>query len=149
MTRGRAIALAAAAGAASGCVERRIYIDSDPPGARVFVNDADVGVTPVELDFTYFGTYDVRLHKPGYEPLVTTAEAEAPLHEVPVIDLFALLVPVTKRTEIFWDFELEPARSDPQALAERAAEVRAMLDPPAEAPAETGGEPGVAEPDGP
>ena len=65
-------------------VERRITITSEPSGAIVSLNDTEVGRTPVEVDFTYFGVYDVRLRKEGYEPIVTTAEAKAPLHEQPV-----------------------------------------------------------------
>ncbi|MEO1129676.1 MAG: PEGA domain-containing protein [Planctomycetota bacterium] len=108
----------------ASCVDRRIYITSEPPGARVYLNDIDVGVTPAEVNFTYFGVYDVRLRKDGYEPLITSAEAKAPLHEQPVIDFFALLVPGEKRTEIRWHFDLEEAVNDPDALLERAAEMR-------------------------
>lgn len=119
-----AVCLAVGAGALAGCVERRLMITSEPSGARVFLNDRDVGVTPVEVDFTYFGVYDVRLRKPGYEPLVTSAEARAPLHEQPGIDFLALLWPGVKRTEIEWSFVLEPAADDPDALVDRALDLR-------------------------
>ncbi len=109
----------------SGCVERRIVITSAPSGATVFLNDAEVGRTPVEVDFTYFGVYDVRLRKEGFEPLVTTAKASAPIHEWPGIDLLAMMVPVTKKTRIEWHFELAPADADESALFERATEMRA------------------------
>ena len=111
--------------ALAGCVDRRLFITSDPPGARVYLNDQDVGTTPLEVDFTWFGTYDVRLHREGFEPLVTTREAKAPLHEVPPFDLAALLIPGTRRTHIAWHFELEPARVDEAALLGRARQLRA------------------------
>jgi len=110
--------------AAAGCVERRISITSEPSGARVVLNDRDVGATPLEVDFTWFGVYDVRVTKAGYEPLITSREAKAPLHETPPIDFFALLVPGTKTTHIDWHFELEPANNDPGALLERADALR-------------------------
>lgn len=113
----------------SGCVDRRISITSEPPGAQVFLNDSDVGRTPVEVNFTYFGTYDVRLRKEGYEPLVTKANAKAPIHEWPGIDLLFLPMPFTKETRIAWHFDMKPAETDPMGTVQRAAELREMLEP--------------------
>lgn len=119
------VLLGCAAGA--GCVDRRIFITSDPSGARVYLNDQDVGVTPLEVNFTWYGVYDVRVRKEGYEPLVTTREAKAPLYELPPFDLIALAIPGTKRTHIDWNFTLEPAKTGPAALMERADELRAQV----------------------
>lgn len=113
----------------AGCVERRIHITSEPGGALVTLNDVEVGATPCEVDFTYFGVYDVRLKKHGFEPLVTTAEAKAPFHEWPLIDLAAMAIPVRKRTRIDWHFVLEPTIEDREALINRAATLRADLGP--------------------
>jgi len=113
-----------------GCVERRFIITSDPTEARVFLNDVDVGTTPCEVDFTYFGTYDVRVKKPGYEPLITKAEAKAPFHEWPGIDLVAMAIPAKKSTIIEWHFTLEPASEDPNALIQRAGDLRADFTQP-------------------
>lgn len=117
-----------------GCAERRIHISSDPSGALVALNDVEVGRTPCEVDFTYFGVYDVRLKKPGYEPLITKAEAEAPPHEWPGVDLAAMAVPVRKRTRINWHFTLQPAVEDRAGLLTRARELRETMGTSAEAP---------------
>ena len=85
------------------------------------------GETPLDVDFTWFGVYDVRLRKDGYEPLVTTAEAKAPLHEQPGIDLAAMAVPGTKRTRIEWNFVLEPSEGKAEGLLDRAKEFRNVL----------------------
>jgi hypothetical protein len=122
--RGLALCGLAFAACAVGCVDRRIHITSDPSGAAVILNDAEVGVTPCEVNFTYFGTYDVRLHKAGYEPLVTRAKAEAPFHEWPGVDLAAAAVPVTKRTRIDWHFTMTPEVVDDAGLLSRATELR-------------------------
>lgn len=116
--------------ALAGCVDRRISITSEPSGAQVFLNDTDVGRTPVEVNFTYFGTYDVRLHKDGYEPLVTKAKANAPIHEWPGIDLLFLPMPFTKETRIAWHFDMKPADTDPLGTVQRATELRAQLEAP-------------------
>lgn len=125
----------------AGCVERRIHITSEPSGALVSLNDVEVGATPCEVDFTYFGVYDVRLRKAGYEPLLTKAEAKAPLHEWPLIDLVAMAVPVRKRTRIDWHFVLEAANNDPAALLGRAAELRGRLGAPGSSDGSAGGLP--------
>ena len=113
----------------AGCVDRRLSITSEPSGARVFLNDTEVGVTPVEVNFTYFGVYDVRLRKDGYEPLTTSKEAQAPFHEWPGVDLLFLPLPFTKETRLAWHFELEAAPTDPAAMIQRAQELRGMLEP--------------------
>ncbi|MBL0927760.1 MAG: PEGA domain-containing protein, partial [Phycisphaerales bacterium] len=125
----RALVLLAAAAPLAGCVDRRIVITSEPPGAMVTLNDAEVGRTPTEVSFTYFGVYDVRLEKPGYDTLITRAEARAPIYEKPGIDLVAMAVPVTKRTIVEWHFTLQPETTDPAAMVRRGAELRAMLPP--------------------
>lgn len=107
-----------------GCTERRMFITSEPMGARVWLNDQEVGETPVEVDFTWFGVYDVRLHKKGFEPLVTTAEAKAPLHEMPGIDLVAMAIPGKDVTHIHWNFELVPTAQNDAGLLDRARELR-------------------------
>ncbi|MEM1026983.1 MAG: PEGA domain-containing protein [Planctomycetota bacterium] len=73
--------------AATGCVQRTVTVTSEPPGALVWLNDREVGRTPVTVPFTFYGTYDVRLEAEGREPFWTTAEAEPPWWEHPPIDL--------------------------------------------------------------
>ena len=113
----------------AACSERLIRITSEPSDAMVTLNDVQIGRTPVEVDFTYFGVYDVRLSKPGYEPLITKANAEAPFHEWPIVDLAAAAVPARKRTHIDWHFELQPAQDDPQGMLQRARELETELGP--------------------
>lgn len=123
-----AISLCLCGSILTGCVDRRISITSNPPGAQVFLNDADVGRTPLEVNFTYFGTYDVRLRKEGYEPLVTKAKASAPIHEWPGVDLLFLPMPFTKETRIAWHFDMQPTATDPMGTVQRATELRAQLE---------------------
>ena len=92
-----------------GCLHRRIRITSEPPGARVWVNDVEIGVTPAETDFVYYGVYDVRLDHPEFEPLMTSREAGAPIWEYPGIDLLAEIAPVNIEHTVDWHFDLVPA----------------------------------------
>ncbi len=41
---------------AAGCVQRTITITSDPPGALVWLNDREIGRTPLDVNFVYYGT---------------------------------------------------------------------------------------------
>ena len=56
------------AGIGTGC-HKRVTIDSEPAGARVWVNGRDYGRTPVTLDLEYniFLSYQVQLEKEGYQ----------------------------------------------------------------------------------
>ncbi|MEL6499255.1 MAG: PEGA domain-containing protein [Planctomycetota bacterium] len=93
---------------AGGCLERTITVTSEPPGAIVTLNEVEIGRTPVTAAFTYFGVYDVRLRKDGYEPLVTQRETTTPIWEYPGIDLLAIMAPWRVKTAIEWGFELQP-----------------------------------------
>lgn len=135
----RTLAIAAATAAPlllGGCLERTIHITSDPPGALVWLNDIEVGRTPLETDFTYYGEFSVRLRREGYEPIVTSRTAKAPVYEWPVVDLAAELWPQRISTDIRWHFDLVPAaeRTDADAAREdilrRAAETRDLLSQP-------------------
>ena len=113
-----------------GCVERKITITSEPSGALVHLNDQEVGRTPVDVPFTFYGTYDVRLEKEGYEPLWTNKKAKAPWWEYPGPDLVAEAVPGVESNPT-WRFELTkatpPDEQDPQKLLDNAQQMRQRL----------------------
>src|SRR5215471_15531012 len=69
-----------------GCLERTITITSEPPDAIVWLNDVEVGRTPLKTGFTFYGDYDVRLRKEGYEPVQTHRETDTPIYEFAPID---------------------------------------------------------------
>ncbi|MEM1356398.1 MAG: PEGA domain-containing protein [Planctomycetota bacterium] len=112
-----------------GCVRRKLVITSETTGALVFLNDEEVGRTPLEVPFTWYGTYDVRLEKPGYAPLWTTAQADAPWWDRPGPDLLAEAGP-DRLVEIPWHFEMSPATPagevDPDTLLDYARQMREL-----------------------
>ena len=117
------------------CVDRRITVTSDPPGARVWLNDTEIGRTPVQTGFKFYGVYDVRLELDGYEPIHEAREANAPIYEYPGLDLVTGLIPIDWESRVDWHFELttrlEQTQS-PQELEEgllsRARETRDQID---------------------
>ncbi len=111
---------------AGGCVRRTITITSEPSGALVWLNDREVGRTPVDVDFTHYGTYDVRLVHDGFEPMLTVGEAKPPLWDHMGPDLVAELIPGEVHSRVEWHYELQPLADDPEALVDRARELRSQ-----------------------
>jgi hypothetical protein len=109
-----------------GCVRRTLTIRTEPSGALVFLNDEEVGRSPVTTDFTWYGDYDVILRREGCQTLQTNVNVRAPWYQVPPIDFVAeVLWPgriVDART---YDFQLAPAEPVERAeLIERAEALR-------------------------
>jgi hypothetical protein len=125
---GPALALLAACGClTTGCVRRTITISTEPPGAMVWLNDREIGRSPVDVDFDYYGTYDVRLEQEGYEPRMTSGAAEAPWWDTVGLDLVAEVLPFRLHSRVEWHYDLEPVNDDPEALTERARTLRAQV----------------------
>lgn len=113
--------------ASGGCVERVMKISTTPTGARVFINDEEVGLSPVKVSFVWYGDYDIVIRKQGYETLKTHYRLEAPWYQYPVVDLVAeTMIPTMIRDEhVLPDFVLTPAEIPPSAeLVGRATEMR-------------------------
>ena len=126
---GPAVALTLAA--TSGCgVKRTLQIDSDPPGALVYLNGDEVGRTPMRKDFLWYGTYDVELRKEGYQTLVKPAQVWAPWWQWPPIDFVAELVPLPLEDSHAIKYELSPItieQADPEEILNRAVAMRGKL----------------------
>ncbi|HHT9153538.1 MAG TPA: PEGA domain-containing protein, partial [Candidatus Hypogeohydataceae bacterium YC40] len=48
---------------AAGCVTRSMVINTDPPGARIFLDDELLGESPVKIPFTYYGVRKLTIEK--------------------------------------------------------------------------------------
>ena len=119
-----------------GCVERTIQIDSQPQGALVILNDKEVGRTPCEVDFTWYGSYEVILRREAepledgsfvyYKALQDTRRVNPPWYQMLGIDFFAeALTPWTYHDRHHWEFKLvEDEPFDREALIERAQQLQ-------------------------
>ena len=95
--------------AQSGCVERRMTVRTNPPGALVYVDDYEIGTTPVSTDFTYYGTRKIRIVKDGYETLTVMQPIPAPWYQFPPIDFITEnFVPGKIRDQRMLDYQLKP-----------------------------------------
>ena len=135
---GFALALAALAAAMAGCVERRMTIRSNPPGAMVYVDDYEIGTTPVSTSYIYYGTRKIRLVKDGYETLTIYQPMPHPWYQWPGIDFFSENIwPHKIRDERSFMYQMTPAVVVPtDTLLDRAQALReANRSIPAAAPA--------------
>lgn len=134
-----------------GCLERTIRVTSDPPGALVWLNDTEIGRTPAEARFKFYGTYDVRVELPGYEPIHEGRDAKAPFYEYPGPDFVAAALPARIQNTVEWHFDLTPSAgvNDPQsqaAIIARAQDLRDRLGPAPSPAAEAPSAPASDEP---
>jgi hypothetical protein len=110
-----------------GCVRRTLHIESEPAGAVVWLNDREIGRTPVDVDFAHYGTYDLRMSLEGYEPLWVDAVAAAPWWDTVGVDLAAELLPANLHSEVFWSYQLQPVVIEQEPLMDRARDLRTRL----------------------
>ncbi len=127
----------------TGCVERRITIGSDPPGALLVMNDVEVGRTPVTVPFTWDGDYDLkfRLEKSeGPEEkrvirrwyLHTHKKTTTPVYEFIGLDLLAELLPFRFKDEQVWAFPVPEVQAPTdEELINRARGMQESLPEPA------------------
>ena len=115
-----------------GCVERLITITSRPAGAVVWLNDQEVGSTPITVPFTFYGEYDVVLRKEGYDSIRTMRETPTPFYQWPGIDFVAeCLLPVKCVDKHQWDFNLTAVtQTDANALIIRALDMKKQAETP-------------------
>ncbi len=106
----------------NGCVERRLTILSDPPEALVWLNDEEIGRTPVTVGFNWYGDYKIRIEKEGYKIVSTHKEIKRPLEDYFPLDFFTeVLWPGTIRRNIAWTFPLQPAANPtPEQLLQQS-----------------------------
>ena len=115
-----------AAAVLAGCgVDRTLRLESDPPGALVFLNGQEVARTPAEVPLEWYGKYDVAVRKEGYETLKTERWVVAPWWQWPPIDLVAELLPIPLRDRRRLSFDLRPAGELDEGLVDRAEAMRA------------------------
>lgn len=120
------IAVLALLAVAPGCVRRRMTVRTTPPGALLYVDDQEIGTTPVSTSFTYYGTRKIQLVKDGFETLTVKQTFYPPWYEITPLDFVSEnLWPHEIRDEQFLDFQLRPQQIVPaEKLVERAESLR-------------------------
>mgnify|MGYP001562669151 CR=1 FL=1 len=119
----------AAAALLAGCVERRLTINTTPQDALIVLNDEEIGQSPVTVPFNWYGDYNVRISKEGYETLKTHRRLKSPWYDKFPWDFFAQIVNPRRIVDSYeWTFELatkeQPNREE---LIQRAGQLKERL----------------------
>lgn len=132
-----ALTLSLLAGSSVACVERTLQIRSSPPGARAYLDDQEVGRTPITVPFDFYGTRRVRLTLDGHRPHEGDAPLPIPVYEwIPLDFVFENLVPFTLHDAHVYEATLVPlptgeaAARETEAMLKRAEDARRTGDLP-------------------
>ena len=114
----------------TGCVERKLTINTEPQGATVTLNDEEIGQSPVTVSFNWYGDYNVRISKEGYETLKTHRALKGPWYDNFPFDFFAQVINSKRTVDSYeWTFKLEemqqPSR---EKLLQNAEELKKQID---------------------
>lgn len=128
------IAAAILIAAGAGCVSRRFTVISDPPGALVEVDGQRIGVTPVSMDFVYYGTRNITLSKPGFQTLSVEQPQKKPLYQRFPFEFFSDNFALTHITDRHvFNYRMSPSNPDsenPATLTERGRNFRSQAQLP-------------------
>ncbi|MBU0755433.1 MAG: PEGA domain-containing protein [Planctomycetes bacterium] len=113
----------------TGCVERKLFIQSDPPSASVYIDGRAQGKTPVSLPFNYYGCRQVELRLRGYQVKNEQVHISPPWYQFFILDFFFdVLWPGTLEDVHAYSFTLNPYEAEPlqekEEILERAEELR-------------------------
>ncbi|MCX7964660.1 MAG: PEGA domain-containing protein [Candidatus Sumerlaea chitinivorans] len=107
---GQGILLVALAFCLSGCIRKTATITSDPPNAKVWVNGVYYGQTPIEMAYNWNWFYDIKLEKPGYEPLTVRERFYAPIRHWVPFDFFTEIMPFRSHERQWRHYVLTPKK---------------------------------------
>ena len=113
----------------SGCVERELTINTVPQDAQIFLNDEEIGISPVTVNFNWYGIYRVKIQKNGYETLKSNVKIERPVHDYFPFDIFENLFNPHRVDSYCWEFDLQPYQSiDRKLLIDKAKLAKEKVD---------------------
>lgn len=113
----------------AGCVERRLTINTEPADALVVLNDEEIGQSPVTVPFSWYGDYNVRISKEGFQTLRTHRKLKGPWYDKFPCDFFAQIVNPNRILDSYeWTFELAPQQQpDRDELIRSADDLKNQL----------------------
>ncbi len=92
------------------------------------VDGEEIGTTPASVDFTYYGTREIKLIKDGFETLTLDQPVPAPWYQIPPFDFFSdnfAMGRISDRRNFV--YQLQPrvtGQAETQGLLDRAESLR-------------------------
>ena len=116
--------------ALAGCVERRLTINTQPQDALVVLNDEEIGQSPVTVPFSWYGDYNIRISKEGYQTLKTHRRLKSPWYDKFPCDFFAQIVSPKRIKDAYeWTFDLDKKKQpEREELIQNARELKSQLE---------------------
>jgi len=120
---------------ASGCVKRTILIESDPPGAKVWINERSMEeTTPLTYEFITHGCYTFRLQKSGFREVTARETVKAPVYQwFPLDFIFEFFIPAKLEDKHLFKYTLEPQPVEEHLMVEepqdRKTQIAQLSDP--------------------
>ncbi len=112
----------------AGCTDRFISLRTEPPDAVAYLDGKEVGHTPCEVPFTWYGDRELVLQKDGFRTTSQILEISAPWWQWPIFDVLTdILLPFRFTDRHEFTIVLAPRSQDPKELEEvrkRAEELR-------------------------
>jgi hypothetical protein len=115
----------------AGCVERKLTINTNPAGAQVFLNDEEIGVSPVTTSFRWYGDYNITIRKQDCETLQAHRKLESPWFDYFPFDfVMQVLYPGRIVDSYEWSFDLKPQKDvGRQELIKAAEQIKGQAEP--------------------
>jgi hypothetical protein len=112
----------------AGCTDRFLSIRSEPDGAKAYLDGKEIGTTPCEVPFTWYGGRELVLEKTGFRSRTEILDVNAPWWQWPILDFITdVLLPFTITDRRPFLFPLVPMEADAKTIDEvrkRADELR-------------------------
>lgn len=112
----------------TGCTDRLISLRTEPPDAVAYLDGKEVGHTPCEVPFTWYGDRELVLQKEGFRTKSQILEISAPWWQWPILDVLTdVVLPFLFTDRHEFTIVLEPRSQDPKEAEEvrkRAEELR-------------------------
>jgi PEGA domain-containing protein len=109
-----------------GCVERRMVVTSDPPGALVLHNGQPIGNAPADDHFIFYGIHHFTLIRPGYQTLQVDQRIRAPWYQFFPLDMVSeILLPFQIEDVRRFTYQMQPVPGvRPEEVSDRANVLR-------------------------
>ena len=109
----------------AGCVRRGLVVETEPPGAEVWIDGDLAGLSPVRTPFAHYGTREIVVAKGGYRRVQEHRPVEPPWFERFPLDFFTEnLWPGTFVDERYLVYTLQPETVFPDEVLARAQGIR-------------------------
>ena len=116
----------------AGCVERSLYLQSEPTDANVYLDGERIGTTPIRIPFSWYGEREIMIEAPHYGTVKRMEKISPPWWQIFPLDFVTdVIVPFPLHDDRTFLYVLEQAHleQDREGVRQRALELKSRLEP--------------------